>query len=158
MRSWRAPERLPMTTNASAARDLYLDLLARALVDALHEDGDGAGVGIVARAGGALAAARAWIAVNVLHRDDVRVSGRLGAHDPVKRWRGPIWPHRAHTMIGMAGLDNLRSCVEDVIARGVPGDLVETGVWRGGASIFMRGILAAHGVTDRTVWVADSFQ
>lgn len=31
------------------------------------------------------------------------------------------------------------------------------GVWRGGACIFMRGALRAYGVTDRTVWVADSF-
>jgi O-methyltransferase len=31
-------------------------------------------------------------------------------------------------------------------------------VWRGGASIFMRGILKAHGVSDRQVWVADSFE
>jgi hypothetical protein len=31
-------------------------------------------------------------------------------------------------------------------------------VWRGGSTIFMRGILKAHGVTDRKVWVADSFQ
>ena len=34
---------------------------------------------------------------------------------------------------------------------------IETGVWRGGACIFMRGILKAHGVEDRVVWVADSF-
>ena len=38
-----------------------------------------------------------------------------------------------------------------------PGDLIETGVWRGGATIFMRAILKARGVTDRLVWVADSF-
>ena len=61
-------------------------------------------------------------------------------------------------MIGMKRLDNLQHCVEDTLARQVPGDLIETGVWRGGASIFMRGILRAHGVSDRTVWVADSFQ
>ncbi|MEJ0068602.1 MAG: TylF/MycF/NovP-related O-methyltransferase [Pseudomonadota bacterium] len=40
----------------------------------------------------------------------------------------------------------------------MPGDLIETGVWRGGATIFMRAILKALGVTDRTVWVADSFE
>ena len=34
---------------------------------------------------------------------------------------------------------------------------METGVWRGGASIYMRGVLAAYGVTDRIVWLADSF-
>ncbi len=40
----------------------------------------------------------------------------------------------------------------------MPGDLIETGVWRGGATIFMRAVLKAYGDTSRTVWVADSFQ
>jgi O-methyltransferase len=64
---------------------------------------------------------------------------------------------RAHTMIGLKRLDNIQECVERAIAAGVPGDLIETGVWRGGATVLMRAILAAHGVRDRTVWVADSF-
>jgi O-methyltransferase len=62
------------------------------------------------------------------------------------------------TMMSRDRLDNIQACVESVIADGVPGDLIETGVWRGGGAIFMRAILAAHGITDRTVWVADSFQ
>lgn len=70
---------------------------------------------------------------------------------------GRDWPERAHTMIGLARLDNIQKCVEDVIACGVPGHFIETGVWRGGATIFMRAILAAHGVRDRKVFVADSF-
>jgi hypothetical protein len=45
-----------------------------------------------------------------------------------------------------------------VIEKRVPGDLIETGVWRGGATIFMRGVLRAYGVDDRNVWVADSFE
>ena len=61
-------------------------------------------------------------------------------------------------MIGLRRLENLQFCVEDAIAAGVPGDLIETGVWRGGATIFMRAILQAHQITDRNVWVADSFQ
>lgn len=64
----------------------------------------------------------------------------------------------AVSMLPIARFNNLQSCVLDVIARGVPGDLIETGVWRGGATIFMRAILKARGVTDRTVWVADSFE
>jgi len=36
--------------------------------------------------------------------------------------------------------------------------LIETVAWRGGVTIYMRAILAAHGVKDRVVWVADSFQ
>jgi hypothetical protein len=61
-------------------------------------------------------------------------------------------------MISRERLDNIQECLESVIADDVPGDLIETGVWRGGATIFMRAILAAHGIEDRTVWVADSFQ
>lgn len=74
------------------------------------------------------------------------------------RAEGRVWPEYSHTMIGFPRLDNIQQCVADVIARGVPGDLIETGVWRGGATIFMRAVLRAYGVTDRTVWVADSFQ
>lgn len=72
---------------------------------------------------------------------------------------GPFeWPAVAHTMIGAARLASLQSCAEDVIRAGVPGDFIETGVWRGGASILMRAVLEAYGVRDRTVWVADSFE
>ena len=74
-----------------------------------------------------------------------------------RREEGLDWPKLAHTMIGKKRLDNLQQCMEDVVRRGVPGDFIETGVWRGGAVIFMRGFLKAYGVTDRTVWVADSF-
>lgn len=62
-----------------------------------------------------------------------------------------------HTMIGRKRLDHLHGCLDTILAEGIPGDVIETGVWRGGATIFMRAHLAAHGVADRTVWVADSF-
>jgi len=64
----------------------------------------------------------------------------------------------AVTMTPRVRLDNARRCVEDVLARDVPGDLLEAGVWRGGMTIFLRAVLAAHGDTARRVWVADSFQ
>jgi hypothetical protein len=64
----------------------------------------------------------------------------------------------AVSMLPSARFDNLRSCVVDVIERGIPGDLIETGVWRGGATIFMRAVLKVYNVTDRTVWVTDSFE
>jgi hypothetical protein len=61
-------------------------------------------------------------------------------------------------MVGHRRLDNVQACLEDVISRGVPGDLVETGVWRGGTTILMRALLKQHGVTDRLIWCADSFE
>jgi hypothetical protein len=77
--------------------------------------------------------------------------------DEQARAEGRDWPARAHTMIGLKRLVNLRLCVETILDDRIPGDLVETGVWRGGATIFMRALLKARGVTDRVVWVADSF-
>ena len=77
------------------------------------------------------------------------------------RQAGHDQPHPTwfpHTMIGLGRLDNIRSCMEDVLRRRVPGDFIETGVWQGGAAIFMRAVLKAHNVSDRSIWAADSFQ
>jgi hypothetical protein len=85
---------------------------------------------------------------------------------PDRRWfgynakmreRGLDWPQRAFTMVGRKRLHNFRTLIEAVIADRVPGDIVETGVWRGGASILARAVLQAHEVTDRRVVLADSF-
>jgi hypothetical protein len=77
-------------------------------------------------------------------------------YDP-KAQEGPYWPPTGYTMIGQKRLDNLQMCVERVLRERIPGDLVETGVWQGGATILMRALLAAYGDTGRRVWVADSF-
>jgi hypothetical protein len=78
--------------------------------------------------------------------------------DAKARELGKDWPSIGYSMVGLKRLDNLQFCVESVIQEHVPGDLLEAGVWRGGSCIFMRAILKLRSVTDRTVWVADSFQ
>ncbi len=80
-----------------------------------------------------------------------------GAFDPNRRFVGRDWPSLAFSMIGNARMRNLRHAVETVILDGVEGDLIETGVWRGGACILMKGILEAYGDDTRRVFVADSF-
>lgn len=67
---------------------------------------------------------------------------------PVYRWS---------TIIGPVALRNFRYCVEDALRAGVPGDVIEAGAWRGGASVYARAVLRAWGATDRRVWLADSF-
>lgn len=62
------------------------------------------------------------------------------------------------TMCAPRLVDHVHWCVERVILERVPGDLIETGVWKGGMTVLMRGILKAYGITDRSVWVADSFE
>jgi O-methyltransferase len=64
----------------------------------------------------------------------------------------------SHTMVGRKRLDNIESCLAIVKRDNVPGDVAETGAWRGGASIFMAGCLAAWEMPHRTVWVTDSFE
>lgn len=83
---------------------------------------------------------------------------RVPCFTPQEREEGRAWRQYPDTMIGLRRLENLQACVEAVLNDGVPGDFIETGAWRGGACIFMRGLLAAHQVSDRRVFVADSFE
>ncbi len=63
----------------------------------------------------------------------------------------------AETMLGTRQLDHMQRCIVDVLTRNIHGDLIEAGVWRGGMTIFMRAVLMAYQISDRKVWVADSF-
>lgn len=97
------------------------------------------------------------LAATVLDRRGLQL-GRPYAESESDVEAGRAWPRQALTMVGRARLDNVRRCLESVIADDVPGDVIETGVWRGGASILMRAVLKAHDDPQRRVWVADSFQ
>ncbi len=63
----------------------------------------------------------------------------------------------SHTMMGRLRLNSLHECLDDLIARDIPGDLMECGVWRGGGCILMAGWMRARGQTDRKLLIADSF-
>lgn len=78
-------------------------------------------------------------------------------NDKEAKTEGKFWPGYAHTMIGLKRLDNLHFCIDNVIQNNIQGDFIEAGVWRGGACIFMRAALASYGVSNRRVFVADSF-
>jgi O-methyltransferase len=143
------PQRIECATMGGHNDDLaglYLNLLERALTHTLYEPID---VDIQGR--------RSMRRLkNLLRRRGVIAMFGSPA-DVANRNEGRDWPVFAHTMMGCRRLSHLRSCVEQVLADGVPGDLIEAGAWRGGAGILMRGVLRAHGITDRDVWVADSF-
>ena len=85
------------------------------------------------------------------------VLARPEPYDPVQRELGRDWPAHAETMVGLRRLENLHDCIRNIVDDGVPGDLVETGVWRGGSSIFMKGVLTAYG-EKRDIWLCDSFE
>jgi O-methyltransferase len=138
-------------------RDLYLDLLKRTLTGAVAEDNDSI-LGGVRTAGSPVLKKRVADSVGRLARRFGLELAYKKPYDPQLRAVGRDWPARADSMIGLARMDNIQHCIETVIRDDVPGDLIETGVWRGGATIFMRGVLKAFADTSRVVWAADSFE
>jgi O-methyltransferase len=133
-----------MYVAAEIAPLLYLDLLKGCLTRTLFPESCRSTTGSTARAHAAAVLSR------------LRRKG-AGPTALEVRTEGRDWPREGDTMIGLARLNNLQQCVTAVLRDGIPGDLIETGVWRGGACIFMRAILKAFGDPDRVVWVADSF-
>jgi O-methyltransferase len=98
------------------------------------------------------------ILTNQIYQD-----GQINPHiapefDASRREVGGDWPQVAHTMVGRKRLENLADLTCRVLEERIPGDLIETGVWRGGCCILMRSILAAYGDVQRRVYVADSFE
>ena len=93
-----------------------------------------------------------------LSYDKTHVFSRPPSAEEIRfRAVGKDWPLHGLTMVGLTRLDDLQHCVEDVVADGIEGDLIEAGVWRGGASMLMRATLDTLGEHARTVWLADSF-
>ena len=139
--------------NASPAVDLYLEQMAKMLTRYGFE-----GRNVTVKLPRRSYESYLWdVMRGAMKGRDIRMV-EAGVFDAARREEGRDWPADAETMIGMRRMANVRACVESVIRDGVPGDLIETGAWRGGATIYMRAILAAYAETGRTVWVADSFQ
>ena len=95
--------------------------------------------------------------VNFLRRFDI-ILVKTSRYDEEKRSQGTDWPMFGYSMIGKARLNNIDDLTNAVIDQGVPGDFVETGVWRGGSTILMRAIADMRGETQRYVWCCDSFE
>jgi O-methyltransferase len=98
------------------------------------------------------------ILTNTIYGDASTNPANTGPYQAEIRHEGRDWPAVAHTMVGVPRLRNLRDLAQRAIDEKIPGDFIETGVWRGGCCILMRAILAANAVTDRKVYVADSFE
>ena len=145
-----------MTTDGSDfAKKLYIDLLKKCLTDILHESP--AEVTPYAPGQGA------WhkrvilnTLINKLATKDMRIVSDKG-FKLEDRENGLGWPVNGETMIGMKRLNNVEYCLNEVMKNNVPGDFIETGVWRGGTCIFARALFKLNEAMDRNVWVADSF-
>ena len=97
------------------------------------------------------------IVYNFLERSNLEIYHRI-PYNPQDRRVGRDWPEfLGFTMIGERRLRNIVDSVCYVVEHQIPGQFMEAGVWRGGASIMMKATLNALGQT-RKVYLADSFQ
>lgn len=89
----------------------------------------------------------------------VSYTGRLKAYqlDQKQREAGQDWSLFALTMTGRIRVKTIQLLLEEIIQNNIKGDIIETGVWRGGTSIFMRGVLDAYQQHQRKSYVCDSF-
>src|SRR5437660_4289925 len=97
------------------------------------------------------------VLANTIYRDPSMHPESIGSFQPELRSEGRDWPKVAHSMAGLRRLENVQELAQRVIDEEIPGDFIETGVWRGGCCILMRAVLAANAVTSRKVYVVDSF-
>lgn len=71
----------------------------------------------------------------------------------------PIYQEcKANTLIQVERMYSLYKAVKYVVEKGLPGDFVECGVWKGGASMLMAKTLLSLGVRDRTIYLYDTFE
>jgi O-methyltransferase len=64
---------------------------------------------------------------------------------------------RPFTMTSPERLWSLLGAVRHVVNTGVAGDFVECGIWRGGSVMAMAKELGGLGITDRRIWLYDTF-
>jgi O-methyltransferase len=65
---------------------------------------------------------------------------------------------RAETMTSIERMHALWSAVRYVCAAGIPGDIVECGVWRGGSMMLAAQTLTEAGDVARGLWLYDTFE
>jgi O-methyltransferase len=79
-------------------------------------------------------------------------------YDANRREFGLDWPMFGYSMVGHRRLENIEKCIRSVVAENIDGDIVECGVWRGGASLYAKAVLNVLDADNRTLWLADSFE
>ena len=83
---------------------------------------------------------------------------RLGTRDAEREMRELLDRVKPYTMVAEPPLRDLVGRMHGILDAGVPGAMVECGVWRGGSSFLMAEVLKRRGEAGRKVWMFDSFE
>ena len=83
---------------------------------------------------------------------------RLGLSNLEPEFRALYEQCRQYTMTSWERLYALYKSVQYLVENKIPGDIVECGVWRGGSMKLSAHVLLALGVTDRKLFLYDTFE
>ena len=161
------------TMHGSAAtqlgiEDAYLDLLRRGLTNFLHADWQNMDWRPYLEEEGLTNDAKACSAEELSHVPPAqaceqpwgpawRAAGVSGLASGKEGEEAERQRRRFQTTLAVADLIHLEVVVDTILTDNVKGDFMEAGVFRGGACIMLRGLLAAKRDVHRKVYVADSF-
>jgi len=94
---------------------------------------------------------------NGIYPEDSQILQIINTPIDNTRLEGLDWPQDAVTMIGLKRMNNIHESLDYIRENNVEGDLMETGVWKGGATIFMKLYCDIYGL-NKKVFVCDSFE
>jgi O-methyltransferase len=135
----------------------YLDLLKNCLTASIYEESAWRLMDGPMKSDRGIVASLKRKFVSILKHRGIRIV-RTEKFNADAREQGLDWPLFGLTMAGARRLDNLQTCIENVLQDNVPGCFVETGVWRGGSSILAKAVFRHYGANDRVIWCCDSFE
>lgn len=114
--------------------------------------------------------------IKELRQANAKLSGRVNAlndlepqFEKLQAWRDQLYGDmpvsdrerielvRPYTMTSMDKLTSLTLAVRYVVGSRIEGDFMECGVWKGGSVHLMARVLCDEGVTDRDIYLFDTF-
>ena len=99
-----------------------------------------------------LLARQGWELVNVAARDAQAIADLSPADRAIVQRVAPF------TMTGLDRRAGLIGAVDHIVRAGIPGAIVECGVWRGGSMMTAALALMDRGQRDRELWLYDTFE
>jgi len=143
--------------HASTRDNVYLNLLKGVLTASIYEESAWRLIDGPMPHEKSVTAAIKRAVVSFLRKRGIRLV-RIQKLDLNLRNQGLDWPLFGLTMAGTRRLDNIQNCIQTISDDNIEGDFVETGVWRGGSSIWAKAVLESLGDKTRNIWCCDSFE
>jgi O-methyltransferase len=140
-----------MTKSNMDIKTAYLNMLKNDLIGMIRQDKV-----VYKRARGKAITIFNWLLKRGGYRNELICSAKLVKRSNIKN--GKSSAENSLTMIGVERMNNIQKLFEHIVNEDVEGDLVEAGVWKGGATIFMKGLVEVYDQRTRNVWVVDSFE